>query len=287
MGRVVLVTLTNDMPPRYKTDRISGIYLFVNRINGKRYIGQSKNVYLRFYRHEGERQDDMVFHLAIAKYGWENFDWSFLERMPGATLDELNQREQYWILHYRSNEKPFGYNRVLPLDCPVKREHAMRNLERINREGLNRGTRAPLTSVTRLRMSEAKKGIKRTESEKSRLRELNLGEKNHFYGKHHSRESIEQGNRSRMLDTFYHPKPSHMAVHVKLTSSDGTTELVLIDTLSKRLHMDRKTIRKRIVANMVVQGYQLVYASPEEVTSLYEQRRLTNMITIYGTPTFW
>lgn len=81
-----------------------GIYCIHNLINGKKYIGQSKNIYER-WRHHKALYDGCVIHKAIAKYGIDNFEFSIIEECSEEQLDE---REQYWITFYDSYHS--GYN---------------------------------------------------------------------------------------------------------------------------------------------------------------------------------
>lgn len=89
--------------------RISGIYSITNKINGKRYIGLSINIYKRWADHRGYlRQNSHVNpHLQNAwnKYGEKNFKFEILERCHEHLLEE---RELYWIDKYDSCKK--GYN---------------------------------------------------------------------------------------------------------------------------------------------------------------------------------
>ena len=95
-----------------------GIYLITNKINGKKYIGQSIDIERRFcehlrsgqpekYSHKNERDINTPIHLAMQKYGVSNFSLTVLEECKKERLDE---KEKYWISYYRSNEKQFGYN---------------------------------------------------------------------------------------------------------------------------------------------------------------------------------
>lgn len=91
---------------------ICGIYKITNKINGKCYIGQSIHIQQRFYRHKLKAtQDDGIenkpLYLAIKKYGLENFTFDIIEEI---SCHDLNTREQYWINHYKSFDKNFGYN---------------------------------------------------------------------------------------------------------------------------------------------------------------------------------
>ena len=56
-----------------------GIYKFVNKINGKIYIGQSNDIQRRIKDHYYKAHNPTggnyhsPLHLAIRKYGWDNF----------------------------------------------------------------------------------------------------------------------------------------------------------------------------------------------------------------------
>jgi len=78
------------------------IYETINKINGKRYIGQDKNddpAYLG----SGKRLKQ-----AIEKYGRENFVKTILERCT--SQDELNEREIYWIKITNAQKSKQYYN---------------------------------------------------------------------------------------------------------------------------------------------------------------------------------
>ena len=84
------------------------IYIIKNRINNKVYIGQSKDAANRFVQHckpSSAMRDHLVIDKAIQKYGAQNFWFEILE----SQIENYNEREQYWILHYNSIV-PNGYN---------------------------------------------------------------------------------------------------------------------------------------------------------------------------------
>ena len=90
-----------------------GIYCFTNPVNGKKYIGQSKNLEKRYYTHKMRSQDKTsneyysVFHNALRKYGGiEKFHYEILEEIEP---NYLNEREEYWIDYYNTLV-PNGYN---------------------------------------------------------------------------------------------------------------------------------------------------------------------------------
>lgn len=82
-----------------------GIYKITNIINGKCYIGQSKNIEQRFKEHQYHKQT--IVGSEIELYGLENFKFEVLEECDEARLDQL---EEYYIKKYDSIKK--GYNRV-------------------------------------------------------------------------------------------------------------------------------------------------------------------------------
>lgn len=97
---------------------VCGIYLIRNKINNKIYIGQSINIYRRWTEHlrsgqpkkysiKSSRDSKTPIHLAMQKYGVDNFEISILEKCK---KELLNEKEQYWIKILRSNNKDIGYN---------------------------------------------------------------------------------------------------------------------------------------------------------------------------------
>lgn len=88
------------------------IYKITNTINKKIYIGQvyNKSVQDRFERHirEVNPKHPIILDRAIYKYGKENF---VCEQIDSAnSLEELNQKEKYWIKYYNSTNRNIGYN---------------------------------------------------------------------------------------------------------------------------------------------------------------------------------
>ena len=88
------------------------IYKITNVINNKVYIGQvyNKSIEARFYRHvkEASPKNPIIVDRAIYKYGKENF---IVEQIDTAnSIEELNEKEKYWIRFYNSTDRNFGYN---------------------------------------------------------------------------------------------------------------------------------------------------------------------------------
>lgn len=81
-----------------------GIYKITKKENGKSYIGQSNDIERRFKEHQCKT--DIPIELAIQKYGVDAFEYKIIEE---CSLDELDEKEKYWIAHYNTY-KGFGYN---------------------------------------------------------------------------------------------------------------------------------------------------------------------------------
>ena len=81
-----------------------GIYKITKKENGKAYIGQSNDIDRRLKEHQ--YKNDLAIEKAIQKYGIDAFNYEVVEECP---LENLNEREKYWIRYYNTY-KGFGYN---------------------------------------------------------------------------------------------------------------------------------------------------------------------------------
>lgn len=88
------------------------IYKATNKVNGKVYIGQTKTTLkARIWKHKGtylhKDYSHLCFYKALKEYGLDSFEWEIIETVY--TSQELNEREKYWIDHYKSFGEG-GYN---------------------------------------------------------------------------------------------------------------------------------------------------------------------------------
>ena len=92
-------------------DRITGIYMITNLINGKIYIGQSVDICERFRCHKiKDKKDNTYLYNAFEKYGASNFRLQILIR---CSYDRLDYYEIACIAEYNSCDRDIGYNRQL------------------------------------------------------------------------------------------------------------------------------------------------------------------------------
>ena len=59
--------------------RKSGVYCFINTVNGKLYIGSAKDLYLRLIEHLSNKKSNAALQKAIDKYGLDKFRFGVLE----------------------------------------------------------------------------------------------------------------------------------------------------------------------------------------------------------------
>ena len=86
------------------------IYKSTNKITGKIYIGQTTHTLdkrIKGHIKESKIESNRPFMLSINKYGEDNFEFETIDSADN--LDELNDKEIYWINFYNS-VSPNGYN---------------------------------------------------------------------------------------------------------------------------------------------------------------------------------
>lgn len=90
--------------------RYGRIYIIKNTVNDKVYVSQTKvSLKLRFQNHLSAARNgkDYIIGKAIRKYGEDKF---YIELLEECTVEELNEREKYWIAFFNSTDNRSGYN---------------------------------------------------------------------------------------------------------------------------------------------------------------------------------
>ena len=164
---------------------ICGIYSFKNVYNGKRYVGQSLDVFDRKREHlrslrNGNHYNDH-FQRSFIKYGESAFEFSVLEVVDSSLLDV---REVAWISHFKTFDRAFGYNKDGGGHVGrIVSEESKRKMS-INRIGKGTGRRPPEFGI---RQSIARKGfrlgVKASDETRLKMSRARLGKKRGPYKK--------------------------------------------------------------------------------------------------------
>lgn len=144
----------NNLQDDCQSVRVGRIYSLKNKLNGKRYVGQTiQKVSKRVNQH---MRANTVIGCALRKYGKDNFETEILE--DNVPLENLDALETYFIVYYDCIT-PKGYN--------------------LNYGGNGRGF---VSEETRKKLSEAGKGHSVSEETREKQRQAKLGAKNPMYG---------------------------------------------------------------------------------------------------------
>lgn len=85
-----------------------GIYKITNIETGRIYIGQSVDVQKRLKQH-GLKCLKWYIDRAINKYGRNAFTFQVIQQ---CAIEQLDDRQRYYISLYKSNERKYGYNQT-------------------------------------------------------------------------------------------------------------------------------------------------------------------------------
>lgn len=180
------------------------IYLIVNTINGKNYVGQTKrNLLTRWDEHKKTSvKYAFLLHRAIKKYGFENFRVEVLSLT--LSQEEADALEKLWIISLGAHKSEGGYNMTyggdgvrLPKEewwkygnaCRGKKRPPFTNEHRRRIGDAKRGKkRAPTTEKHRLNLSKAAKGKAKSKEHKDKLSAAKKGLKLPAFSLHHKNE---------------------------------------------------------------------------------------------------
>ena len=105
------------------------IYCYRNKINGKRYIGQTINPQQRKSAHISDSTHiDTKFYRAVRKYGWDNFEYEILAESEDRNV--LDKLEVDFIKSFNSIEN--GYNIRSGGEHPTMGEETRKKLQQAN-----------------------------------------------------------------------------------------------------------------------------------------------------------
>lgn len=161
------------------------VYTHINRMNGKQYIGiTSQNPQNRWGKNGNQytKAKHPYFYNAIKKYGWDGFEHKIL--FNGLTENEAKEKEIELIkdLHtciYDENCK--GYNMTYGGEGVLGRKPSPETLIKMSMS--HKGNKNAFYGKHHSKLQKEKWSRER--------KGMNIGQDNPFYGKHHNKETIE------------------------------------------------------------------------------------------------
>lgn len=147
-----------------------GVYCIENKVNFKRYVGSSINMKERLRNHKNKlkrnKHVNNYLQNAFNKYGIDNFN--FLIICEVQNKDDLLKVEQYYIDLYNSFYDSNGYNIRRDASSNLGFKHAEETKAKLSKISKKRFAKkenhnrygVPVSSETRRKLSESRKGIK-------------------------------------------------------------------------------------------------------------------------------
>lgn len=205
------------------------VYIHVNKINNKKYIGITNQEPERRWRKNGEGyKAQKHFYNAIKKYGWDNFEHKIL--FTNLTLEEANAIEKCYIKNMDLMNRNKGYNDKEGGDC------------------------AKPSDDLRKKLSETHKGFKVSEATKEKLREINkqrIGNKNPMYGKGKKIICLETGeifNSARIAsDKLNIDASSIIAVCKNRRFTAGDLHFMYLEEYDKNKKYNLTSFKRKII----------------------------------------
>jgi len=215
------------------------VYLAVNLVNGKKYIGQTTLTVEERKRSHRSRSPNAHLARAFKKYGFESFVWRDI--CCASSQEELDGLEDLYICLFETTDRTKGYN------C--------------KRGGLG----GKMSEDARRRISESKKGSVLTDAHKKKLSEARKGrwagelnprfnkggeisgDRNPMYGKRHSEETrkkisegrVGKGSQKGDSNGMYGKKPPNTSSVIVLVDGVLLGDFLSIAAAAERLDISQ------------------------------------------------
>lgn len=197
------------------------IYLIINNAKTTKnlYVGQTyKSIDTRFKEHIKDSlnptrdHSKSALHKAIAKYGPENFSIQLIEENISEEL--IDQKEQYYISYYDSYKN--GYNKTIGGQGVHGYKHTTKTKQTLSQRSIKTWDdlrNNPEKLKTRnSKIAEALTGISKSVEHRQKLSEIastRIGEKNAFYGKHHSEKTKQLISQTNSVAIYAYDKQTN------------------------------------------------------------------------------
>lgn len=179
------------------------IYMAVNTVNGKAYVGQALDFDERRIEHlrDARRGGRYHFQNALRKYGEDAFGWRVLA--SGVPQSQLDTQERFWIRFYQTrSEEGMGYNHTSGGMAGLKSPETKAKIS-ATKTGVKR---EPFSAEWRAKMSQAQRGRKHSPETRAKIGAGRRGKKHSEHAKmkmrgpRRMRRQIEAGQQFLSLE---------------------------------------------------------------------------------------
>lgn len=147
-----------------------GIYCIENLVNNKKYFGQSIDIKSRLDKHrsllKNNRHNNEHLQSAYNTYGCDNFKFYIIEECG---VDQLDERERYYISLYNTDNRDCGYN----IEPGGNKNKVLSDETREKIRAANVGK--IMSDEVKIKISKSNKGRRLSDEQKQLLRNLHLG----------------------------------------------------------------------------------------------------------------
>lgn len=179
------------------SNKVYTVYMHVNKVNGKRYVGiTNQEPKYRWRSNGGGYFRSPHFWAAIQKYGWDNFEHIILE--TGLDRASACEHEKRYISEYNTRDKQFGYNMTDGGDGSCGWSPSVETLKRRS-EKLRGVTR---TDAHKEAIRKANTGRKISEETRQRLRDSHIGKKLSGYCLEMARNRLKEFHKHQRKNVF-------------------------------------------------------------------------------------
>lgn len=172
------------------------VYQHTNLINGKKYIGITKQpVEQRFGTDGCNYRTSPHFYSAIKKYGWENFQHDIL--YDNLSKEEACDLEIQLIKENKTQDHRYGYNVMEGGNTPTMPE-SIRNIISEKLKGNKNGLGKVCSEEKKKKISDAQKGRKFSDEHKEKI-SLSKRGKSHTPPSEETRKKISDAHKKKRV----------------------------------------------------------------------------------------
>jgi group I intron endonuclease len=242
------------------------IYKITNKINNKIYIGQTiRTLNKRIDEYKKTLKKGILFndylHKAFQKYGFDSFLFTVIEDID--SIDELNEKEIFYIKKYNSNHRAFGYN-IQPGGRNAKLSEETKKKMSLSRKGKKQNENWVKNRIAEKGSTNAKKyGKPKTDEEKKYLSE---NSPKHWSGKKRSEETKKKISETKLNNHPQSNSGSYPNRTVHMTNAETGETIKMFDSTKEAgvfMNVHQSTISRWCLVDKKIDNIVWSYKNKE------------------------